>query len=112
MLKALPGNPMQEAREALKRRGCGKDDQEALLVIAALIANYPYGPAEVHAESIHSLWYYRIVEIWRTPPGFRYPVFENILRADYRGTEYGKTYHEALREALGVFLPEGLPARW
>jgi hypothetical protein len=105
MLKTLSNKPMQQARETLAGRGIGKDDQEALLVIAALIANYPYSPSEIHLESIHSLWYYRIEEIWRTPPGFRHRRFENMLQAEYGNTEYGKTCHAALREALEAFLP-------
>ncbi len=105
MFKTLSSKLMQEARETLAGRGIGKDDQEALLVIAALIANYPYGPSEIHPESIHSLWYQRIEEIWRTPPGFRHRVFENMIHIEYGNTEYGKTCQEALREALEAFLP-------
>jgi hypothetical protein len=106
MLKTLSSKPMQEARETLAGRGIGKDDQEALLVIAALIANYPYGPSEIHPESIHSLWYHRIEELWRTPPGFRHRVFENMLHVEYGNTEYGKICRDALQEALEVFLPK------
>jgi hypothetical protein len=96
---------MQEARETLTGRGLGRDDQEALLVIAALIANYQYQPFEIHPESIHSSWYERIEEIWQTPPGFRYRVFEHILHAAYGHLEYGRTCHDALHDALEVFLP-------
>jgi hypothetical protein len=102
---------MREARETLTGRSLGKDDQEALLVIAALIANYRYDPHEIHPESIHSSWYERIEDIWRTPPGFRYRVFEHIIHAAYGHSEYGRDCHEAMREALDVFLPREHPAQ-
>jgi hypothetical protein len=102
MQHATSLNHMQEARAALKGFGFGGDVQEALLVIAALIENYPYEPSEIHPDSIHSLWYRRIEELWRIPPGFRRRVFEHHLQVDYGGTRYLKEYTDALHEAQAV----------
>ena len=109
MLEPISSLPMQGAREALKGRGLAKDDQEALLVIAALIANHAYGPSEIHPELIHSSWYDRVEEIWRTPPGFRHRVFEKILQVEYGRTAYIRTYHEAMQDALAAFHPREVP---
>src|SRR4051812_48566563 len=97
-----PEGPLPRAREILKGLGFGEEEREALAMVAALLENDSYDAAAIHPERVPEVWFFRIEELWRTPPGFRGPVFERQLRIT-NDARYHKTFANAVRAAQAAF---------
>lgn len=71
-------NPFQAARKACEPfPDIAHGDVDAVLLVAALIENFPYGHGDIQIGDIPKMWETFIRDLWHQVPGYRDSVLDS-----------------------------------